>query len=241
MRDESVSCLCGSGSRAQRIRIAPRMKHGEDDQQLAANTKVDAKRKSMNTYSADARHEFPTSLRRGTCAKQSALYLRLEITPEARSLLLVPATCGDVLDKGLPPERGRQIHFPPEGGARRLMLSQETTSSGATSSSRRRARNSARWASESCIAADSSASMLFHISSMSARRCSTSSLSSPNFFSDSDTTRTLHLLPVRAKAWAAPSLSARLHMPLRGSDGTIWRVRRDMRPVRNCDRLFATI
>jgi hypothetical protein len=29
-------------------------------------------------------------------------------TPEARSLLLVPAACGDVLEKCLPPERGRQ-------------------------------------------------------------------------------------------------------------------------------------
>jgi hypothetical protein len=217
VRNESVSCLGGLGSRAQRIRIAPHMKHGEHDQQIAANTKVDAKRKSTNAYPADARNDFPASLRRRTCAKQGTLYFRLKVAAESKSLLFVPAACRDVLEKRLPPERGCQIHFPPEGGVRRLMLSQETTSSGYASSSSSRACSSARWASESCIAAESSASMLFQISSMSAKRCSTSSLSKPNFFSDSDTTRTLHPLSMRAKPWVARSLKVRLHMPWPGS------------------------
>jgi hypothetical protein len=196
------------------------MEHGENNQKVAANTKVDAEWKSVNAYAPDARHDFPASLRRRARANQCAVYFRLKSAAESGSLLFVPATRRGVLEKRLSPERWCQLHFPPIGGVRLLMRFQDTTSSGCESSSSRRARSSARCASESCIAAESSASMLFQISSMSARRCSTSSLSRPNFFSDSDTTRTLHPLSIRAKPGAAPPPSTNLSDAPRSSEST---------------------
>jgi len=219
---EATLLLTGFRSCAPGVRIAPRMKHRENNQLTAAHAIVNAEWKAMHAYPANIRNDFSKSARRRACTKQRALDLRLKLSAETCALLLEPAFRRGILQESLAPKRGSQIHFPPDGGARRLMLSQDTRSSGSASSSSKRARSSARCASESCIAADSSASMLFQISSMSARRCSTSSLSSPNFFSDSDTARTLHLLSMHAKPEVARRSSVRLPQAVARLRGRNW-------------------
>lgn len=124
--------------------IPPRMKHGEDDQPVAAHAKVDAERESMHAYPANPGDDFSKPTRRRLCEENCAIDFRLEVTAQPRSLLLVPTACRDVLEKRLPPEFYGPNHFPPVGGVIRLTRSQDTTSSGAALSSSRRACSSER-------------------------------------------------------------------------------------------------
>src|SRR6185369_11094660 len=67
--------LAGFRSCAPGVRIAPRMKHRENNQLTAAHAIVNAEWKAMHAYPANIRNDFSKSARRRACTKQRALDL----------------------------------------------------------------------------------------------------------------------------------------------------------------------